>query len=59
VFDSLPDSPLLTAREQQQQALQYLQSAQQPASLSPTAFRGLGIDGPGVKLPPTLIGSAP
>jgi hypothetical protein len=59
VFESLPDSALSTAREQQQQALQYLQSAQQPASLSPTAFRGLGIDGPGVKLPPTLIGSAP
>jgi hypothetical protein len=59
VFDSLPDSALSTAIAQQQQALQYLQSAQQPASLSPTAFRGLGIEGPGVKLPPTLIGSAP
>jgi hypothetical protein len=59
VFESLPDSALSTAIAQQQQALQNLQSQQQPASGSPTAFRGLGIDGPGVKLPPTLIGSAP
>jgi hypothetical protein len=47
LFDSLPDSPLLTVR------------AQQPTSGGPTAFRGLGIDGSGVKLPATLIGSAP
>jgi hypothetical protein len=59
LFDSLPDSPRSTARTQQQQALQYLQSAQQPTSGGPTAFRGLGIDGAGVKLPAILNASAP
>jgi len=59
LFDSLPDSPRSTAHAQQQQALQHLQSAQQAASSGPTAFRGLGIDGTGVKLPATLNGSSP
>ena len=56
LVDSVPSKPPVTGQAQDPQQQQQL--PQQSPSNSPTDFKGLGIVGPGVKLPPTLIASA-